>query len=404
MRLDEFQQIIARHKGLRDDPAVLDAQIEGTDKFNRPGKVPNPTPTYRYIFNDGTTLEARSQAGGDIQITNPGTAENKAGVQDPTDPNKAPETKTFPDGTERQWDPAKRDWVIIATKPQGPAEATPPDIHTNPDGSQSVFNPATGKYEPYANAKPAAAGPAPGTEAIPSADRPGQTTDLAAVKSQAQMTWDSLTADVQAGRITPEQRTQKWSSYYTATVAPALEAANREAVAEAERQRRRQTQADTIAQQAAARAGRTEERQSTTAERTAKTAEDRLALDTQKASYDRGQDAVSNALKLLQYQVDPSFSPALAGIYNRIMPGAFQPNAFQTALPDLDAIAQAHIGPLLDMHASPVTGPTAQGAAALTAAQPPGQAPPDPLANVPITPRAPYPQPGGTGVVGRFGQ
>jgi hypothetical protein len=209
---------------------------------------------------------------------------------------------------------------------------------------------------------------------------------------------------VQAGRITPEQRTQKWNSYYTATVAPALEAANREAVAEAERQRRRQTQADTIAQQAAARAGRTEERQSTTAERTAKTAEDRLALDTQKASYDRGQDAVSNALKLLQYQVDPSFSPALAGIYNRIMPGAFQPNAFQTALPDLDAIAQAHIGPLLDMHASPVTGPTAQGAAALTAAQPPGQAPPDPLANVPITPRAPYPQPGGTGVVGRFGQ
>lgn len=102
-------------------------------------------------------------------------------------------------------------------------------------------------------------------------------------------------------------------------------------------------------------------------------------------AYTAGQDAVANRLKLLPYEVDPSFGPSLAGIYNRIMPGAFQPGAFTTQLPDLDALAQRHIGPLLDLHASPVTGPSAQAAAAQVAQ--PGQPATDPLANVPITPR-----------------
>lgn len=383
MTPEEFRAILAQHGGLLGTEIVDKAKEEEIAGHKTGELIPPTTIRIKYTTKDGT-ITARQHDDGTFEVLD----DPKGLVTKATDPtNKAPETKTFPDGTERQWDPAKRDWVIIATKPQGPAEAKAPDIHTNPDGSQSVFNPATGKYEPYAPAKPAAAGPAPGTEAIPSAARPGQTTDLGAVKSQAQMTWDGLTADVQAGRITPDQRTQKWTSYYTAVVAPALESANREAVAESQRQQQRQTQADALAQQTAARQNRTEDRQSTTAERQTKVAEDRLALDTQKAGYDRGQDAVSNALKLLQYQVDPSFSPSLAGVYNRIMPGAFAPGAFQTALPDLDALAQAHVGPLLDMHASPVTGPSAQAA---QVAQP-GQPATDPLANVPITPRPSVP-------------
>lgn len=400
---------VDRAVGVKGDPVSVtarDPQVEESVGGVSTGrKVPNRAPVYRFLFQDGTYIDVKTSQNEDgssgPRETVGGTA-LKDTAPKAADSTKAPETKTFPDGSERQWDPAKKDWVIIATKPQGPAEAKAPDIHTNPDGSQSVFNPATGKYEPYAPAKPA--GPAPGVAAIPG-ERPGQTTDLAAVKSQAQMTWDALTADVQAGRITADQRQQKWTSYYTATVAPALEAANREAVAEADRQRQRQQQADTIAQQAAARASRTEDRQSTTAERQTRVAEDRLALDRETAGYNRGQDAVSNALKMLQYQVDPSFSPSLAGIYNRIIPGAFQPGAFQTALPDIDAIAQAHVGPLLDMHASAVTGPNTQSGPAVPPGYPPS-APvqPNPMANVPITPRAPYPQPGGTGIVGRFGQ
>jgi hypothetical protein len=182
-------------------------------------------------------------------------------------PDTTPKTITTADGRVLQYVPPDKEhpngsWIEAGPpKALGPAAPKPDTVGAPPTQEFIVSVDQYGKQttEKNPNYKPAA-GPAPGTEAIPAA-RPGQTTDLAAVKSQAQMTWDSLTADVQAGRITPEQRTQKWNSYYTATVAPALEAANREAVAEAERQRGRQTQADTIAQQAAARAGHTEERQ-----------------------------------------------------------------------------------------------------------------------------------------------
>jgi len=162
-----------------------------------------------------------------------------------------------------------------------------------------------------------------------------------------------------------------------------------------------------------ARAARTEERQNrsedrlaTAQDRQAAVAEDRLSLDKEKASYERGQDAVSNALKLLQYQVDPSFGPDLAGVYNRIIPGAFQPGSFTTQAPDLDAIAAAHVGPILDLHNAPVAQPGTQGvAAAAPPAVPPGYGPrtappPMPPAQGPL----PYQQPGATGYANRFGQ
>lgn len=365
MTPEQFRAILAAHGGLIGTELLDTARDEEIDtpsgKIKTGEKVSPTRVRIKYVTKDGT-ITAYQQDDGMYQILDdPKGLVNKA--EAPADA-KAPETKTFPDGTERQWDPAKKDWVIIATKQQGPTQsAEAPTVRTLPDGSQVQWNPSTAAWEPFARAKPEAAGTAPGTEAISAAIRPGQTTDLAAVKSQAQMTWDTLTADVAAGRITPEQRQAKWSSYYTATVQPALEQANREAVAEAQRQQQRQTEQDQRARETAARQDRTEERQSTTAERQTKVAEDRLALDTEKASYDRGQDAVSNALKLLQYQVDPSFGPSLAGVYNRIIPGAFQPGSFTTQAPDLDAIAAAHIGPILDMHNTPAAQPGTQGVA-----------------------------------------
>jgi hypothetical protein len=370
MTPEEFRAILAQHGGLLGTEIVDQSKEEEIAGHKTGEMIPPPTIRIKYTTKDGT-ITARQHDDGTFEVLD----DPKGLVGKATDPaaSKAPETKTFPDGTERQWDPAKKDWVIIATKPQGPTQA---------------------------ESKP---GAVPGLGNAP-AERPGQLTNLDLVYAQANQFIAGVNADT---NLNPTQRQAMIQAYLDGTVKPAADAATREANAYQQAQQQRQTQADARAQEAAARAGRTEERQSTTAERQAATAEGTLDLARQKASYDRGQDAVSNALKLLQYQVDPSFGPSLAGVYNRIMPGAFQPNAFTTQLPDIDAIAQAHVGPLLDMHASPVTGPSTQAGPAVPAGYPPAapvQPPADPLAGVPITPRAPYPQPGGTGIVGRFGQ
>src|SRR5213078_1247424 len=387
----------------------------GSEGFLGIGAKPN-TPAVQYheaTYEDGTKMLSHfDAASGDWKQD---SVEVDRGVQSqynrdhpaakaPADENKPPDIHTNPDGSQDIWNPTTRQYEPY--KPAKQAAAKGPDLQTFPDGSQGHWDPAakggqgdwvidfTKPQGPtQAESKP---GTVPGLGNAP-AERPGQLTNLDLVYAQANQFIAGVNAET---NLSPQQRQAKIQAYLDGTVKPAAEQATREANAYAQQQQQRQ-------QETAARAGRTEDRQTSTAERQTADQEATQRLNEQKFSYDRGQDAVSNALKLLQYQVDPSFSPALAGVYNRIMPGAFQPNAFQTALPDIDAIAQAHIGPLLDMHASPVTGPTAQGAAALTAAQPgqvPGQPQPDPLANVPITPRAPYPQPGGTGIVGRFGQ
>ena len=405
MRREDFQAIVDQHKGLRDDPVVLDPEKETQDRYGRTSKGPNPTPKYRYIFNDGTTLDAITQPGGDVQIVNPGTALNKSAVGAD---GKAPETKTFPDGSERQWDPSanggKGDWVIIATKPQGPKEDENKPVEI---GGQLVQRQPDGSYKPVYTA-PSAKNPdaaLPGLGNAPAA-RPGQTTDLDLVYAQGDQFLASLNNDVAAGRITPQERAAKWDTYKRTVIEPAHAQAQAEAKAEMDRQAQRQRDADARAARTEERQNRSEDRLATAQDRQAAVAEDRLSLDKEKASYERGQDAVSNALKLLQYQVDPSFGPDLAGVYNRIIPGAFQPGSFTTQAPDLDAIAAAHVGPILDLHNAPVAQPGTQGvAAAAPPAVPPGYGPrtappPMPPAQGPL----PYQQPGATGYANRFGQ
>lgn len=290
-------------------------------------------------------------------------------------------TRTLPDGTMEEFQP-DGSWRVIATKPQGPQQAAEKPIEI---GGQLVEKQPDGSYKPVytPQAKPAA-GTAPALN-LP-ATRPGQLTDLSLVESQANQFIASVNADT---TLTPQQRQAKISTYLETVVKPAAEQATKEANDYAAQQQQRQRDAD-------ARAARSETRQDTTAERQTRTAEAQQRLAEEKFSYERGQDAVANRLKLLEREVDPSFGPDLAGIYNRIIPGAFQPGSFTTQAPDLDAIAAAHVGPMLDLHNAPVAQPGTQTAASAAA-------PAVPPAFGPRT-APPYPQPGGTGYVGRFGQ
>ena len=65
-------------------------------------------------------------------------------------------------------------------------------------------------------------------------------------------------------------------------------------------------------------------------------------------------NAQTQALGLAKMQVDPSFSPSLAGIYNKIIPGAFQPGAFNVNLPNLDAVADAAVKRAVALHQTTV--------------------------------------------------
>lgn len=274
--------------------------------------------------------------------------------------------------------------TVEMSKSQGPQQDENKPVEV---GGQLVQKQPDGSYKPvYTPATKPAAGNAPALN-LP-ATRPGQLTDLSLVESQANQFIAGVNADT---TLTPQQRQAKISTYLDTVVKPAAEQATKEANDYALQQQQRQRDADARAAAAVA-------RQDTTAERQTRTAEAAQRLNEEKFSYERGQDAVSNRLKLLEREVDPSFGPDLAGIYNRIIPGAFQPGSFTTQAPDLDAIAAAHVGPILDLHNAPVAQPGAQGVASAGVA-----APAVPPAFGPRT-APPYPQPGGTGMVGRFGQ
>lgn len=366
MTYEEFQAIIAAHGGLRDaDPAVLDPEIDVEETNEITGKAtktkkPNPAPKRRYVFNDGTTLVAVWKADGAMQIVDPGTALNKTGVAATEPGAKAPETKAFPDGTERQWDPERRDWVIIATKPQGP-EPNKPEAGTLPGVNLG-------------------------------ARRPGQKVDLALVEQQANAYIASLNADKS---LTPEQRNQRLQAYVAANVKPQVDQATAEANAEQARLTQRQQEQDQQARDQAVRQGRQEDRltatadrqsrtaeqQAQTAERNARTAEDTLAFNRQKSEYDAGQDAVSNAMKLLPYQVGPTFGAEFSSALNTLGSGggpvSFTPSGVTFQAPDYAAIAEAAAQRAHALYSVPVAGAT-QGVASA-----PVQAPPA-LASLPV--------------------
>lgn len=284
---------------------------------------------------------------------------------------KAPDRATFPDGSLRERNPQTGEWTILATKPQGPATPEAPQLHTFPDGSQRQWNPATSKWDVIAT-KPEAAGAGDVENVDIGAQRPGSRVDITSLKAQKDAFVASLNADKS---LTREERQRRFNTYMQTVVQPQLDRAAQEANEEADRQRRRQEQQDAIAKRNADLVESREGRAVSAQDRQTKLAEDQFAFNKEKEQYDRsytrGRDSVSDALALLKYRVDPSFSPSLAGIYNQIVPGAFSPGAFQVDLPDLDALANQHVGGLMAMHDQPAAPRAA-------AASVPGVAPPVP--------------------------
>lgn len=359
MTAEQFRAILAAHGGVSGTEIIDKSTPEKIEGRETGEMVPPATIRVRYTTRDGE-ITARQHDDGSFEILDDPKGLVKSADPQTADPTKAPTTKTFPDGTERQWDPAKQDWVIIATKTQGPEPEKP---------------------------KPEAG--LPGLGSAPGA-RPGQTTDLSLVYAQGNQYLAQLNNDVAAGRLPPEERARRWAAYNAANIQPARAQADAEVRAEAEKQARRQAQADARAERSSDLAEGREGRAISTAERTARTDEERLGLEREKFARDRANDAVKRTTDLLPYMVDPSFGPSLAGVYNRVLPGAFQPGAFSFDAPDLDAIAAQHVDPLLQMHSASVAP-----RAAVVPGQPPAAAPAtDPLAGVPYVPQARPSMPG----------
>jgi len=80
MKPGEFQRLISQHGGLAGTPQAvnpeLDVETPNIDPTGQPirSKQPNPTPKYKYVFNDGTELVAVTSPDGDIEPTDAGTA------------------------------------------------------------------------------------------------------------------------------------------------------------------------------------------------------------------------------------------------------------------------------------------------------------------------------------------
>lgn len=93
MTRDELNQLIGRHGGLASMPVALNPSIDNPakEKPSDPDKVPNPNPTYRYVFKDGTEFAGVSEtddtgAVTGVQVTDPGSAlkPNSGGDNDPS--------------------------------------------------------------------------------------------------------------------------------------------------------------------------------------------------------------------------------------------------------------------------------------------------------------------------------
>jgi hypothetical protein len=252
-----------------------------------------------------------------------------------------------------------------------PTNTTEPFIVTrNPDG--------TLRQDPNPNYQ----GPKPatvpkGAEITIPARRPGQTTDLATVKNEADAYLANLNAQLANRTITAAEYGRLWDSYYQTTVKPKIDAANAEANAEAARQAQRQAEAD---------------------RRTAAREDRATTLGELEFGRRAGQDAVSNALALLHYQVSPTFLREFAAGLGTLSSGgghvAFSPEAFQIQLPDLNALAEQGAQRAAAVYRGTAGVPfTPQGAVAPAAAPAPAAAAAAPpaaaqaLAGVPMLPR-----------------
>jgi hypothetical protein len=112
MTREEFARLVEERGGLAGQPIVVDPEIDNPDPTTarRQPKIPNPNPKRKYIFNNGTQLEARGSgdevdAEGrplEVQITDAGSALKP--VTSSTEGVSAPKDQQFiisrkPDGT-----------------------------------------------------------------------------------------------------------------------------------------------------------------------------------------------------------------------------------------------------------------------------------------------------------------
>src|SRR5262245_15857163 len=232
------------------------------------------------------------------------------------------------------------------------------------DGKPFIFDPATGTSTPAQGLPEKAAEATAPKGTLPEVDlgapRPGQRTDLRSLEAK----WDAQIAawndQVARKQLTPEQANALWQKLYQEEVVPAAQRATQEANEYAAAQARRQAEQD--------------ERARETAERGRRLEEENAALRRGELEQDVRSDAVSNALKLLPYRTGPTFSADLAGIYNRILPGAFSPGAFSFDLPDLNAIADQAVARMMALHGTSVP---ARGSLPVGTAMPTGPGAPD---------------------------
>src|SRR5262245_5442341 len=287
-----------------------------------PGISPAPASTQyqEQAYEDGTKVVSRWDPAQDQWVQESVAVDPQIRAQHQATqpkPGAAPTVRTFPDGSLRRWDPAAKDgqgdWVVEQAKP---ATATAPTVHTLADGSQVQWNPTTQQWTPMPGAK---------TTRTITAPELGSTVELNALEDEAQQFIDGLYADAS---LTDAERSRRYQAWRQTVFNPKVQRAIDEAKARAAAVEQR-------AQETAARQARGEERLQTTAERQAQTEADRLALEQQKYVYGAGQDAVSNALKLLPYAAGPTFASDLAGAYNTILGasgwrsgGSFSPGAF----------------------------------------------------------------------------
>lgn len=112
MTIQEFQRLIDERGGLAGPPVAIDPEIDNPSKKkpSDPDKIPNPNPRYKYIFNNGTQLEARdasdpnSPGVTDLQITDAGSALKPSSATSLEETVSAPKDQRFlisrkPDGT-----------------------------------------------------------------------------------------------------------------------------------------------------------------------------------------------------------------------------------------------------------------------------------------------------------------
>jgi hypothetical protein len=233
------------------------------------------------------------------------------------------------------------------------------------DDKPYVFDPESGVFTaaaglPARTPKPEAAA-APKAGNVPGvslgAPRPGQRTDLRSLEAgwNAQIAaWNADTSLDADGRGA-ERRNALFQKLYQEEILPAAQRAQQEATEYALEQERRQREQDEAARE-------TRERTRTTEERRAGIEEEGLALRRGELERNVRSDAVQAALDLLPYQAGPTFSADLAGVYNRILPGAFSPGAFSVNLPDLNAVADEAVKRMVALHGTAVPERTAAAA------------------------------------------